>query len=184
MIIEYFQHLIDANGIAWIIGQAFGIVAILLGFLNYQMRTQRGILLVQTITSLVFCVHYFLIGAYAGTALNAINILRNVAYDYRLKKGRSDKLIPLSFVALQSVACIVTSEAWYAVFALVGIGLSSYCMSFSDSQRVRKSILITSPLVLVYNALSGSVGGCIYETVAITSAIIGIFQNRKKREEI
>ncbi|MBE6600357.1 MAG: YgjV family protein [Ruminococcaceae bacterium] len=179
-ILTYFQQLTNANGVAWIIGQAFGIVAIILGFLNYQMRTQRKILFVQSATAAVFCIHYLLIGAYVGMALNFINIVRNLSYDYRIKKGVKSKIIPILFVVIQVAACALTWEAWYSVFAILGIGISTYCMSFSDSQSVRKSILVTSPLVLTYDIFARSVGGSIYETVAIISAIIGILQNRKK----
>lgn len=178
-IINFFKQILEANGIAWMIGQGFGIVAIILGFISYQVRTQRQILFMQSTVAVVFCVHYFLIGAYSGMAMNAVNIIRNLFYDYRTRKGIDSKLIPIAFVIIQAFMCVFTWEAWYSVFVLIGICVNTYCMSFSNPQNVRKSILVTSPFVLTYDIFARSLGGSIYESVALVSAFIGILRNRK-----
>lgn len=79
--------------------------------------------------------------------------------------------------------CAITWEAWYSVFVLLGIGINTYCMSFSSPQNVRKSILVTSPMVLTYDIFARSIGGSIYESVALISAAIGIFKNRKTQKK-
>ena len=58
------------DSILEIIGQILGAVAVICGFVSYQMRTQKQLLVVNTITCAVFCAHYILIGAYSGFALN------------------------------------------------------------------------------------------------------------------
>ncbi len=179
---HFLERLITENGIAWVVGQGFGILAIILGFISYQVRTQRQILFMQSMVAVVFSIHYFLIGAYSGMAMNALNIARNICYDYRVRKGICSKLIPIGFVVLQAAICSLTWEAWYSVFVMLGICINSYCMSFSDPQNVRKSILVTSPMVLTYDAFARSVGGFIYEAVALASAMIGILRNRGKKK--
>ncbi len=179
---QFFEQLITENGIVWMIGQGFGILAIVLGFVSFQLRTQRQLLFMQGAVAFVFCVHYCLIGAYTGMAMNGLNIIRNIVYDYRARKGIAGKLIPIGFVVLQAIIGAFTWEAWYSVFVLLGIGINSYCMSFADPQNVRKSILVSSPLVLTYDAFAHSVGGLIYETVALVSAFIGILRNRGKKK--
>ena len=79
----------------------------------------------------------------------------------------------------QALLCILAWDAWYSVFILVGICINTYCMSLADPQTVRKSILVTSPLVLIYDLFARSVGGTVYEAVALCSAVIGILRNRK-----
>ena len=73
---------------AEIIGQILGGVAVVLGFFAFQMRDARKVLLVQMAAIIVFCAHYYLLGAYSGLALNAVGLFRNVAYYYR---GRMPK---------------------------------------------------------------------------------------------
>jgi uncharacterized membrane protein HdeD (DUF308 family) len=165
----------------WLIGQAFGIVAIILGFVTYQMKTQKSILFVQSCVAVAFCAHYFFLGAFSAMAMNAVNIVRNFLYDKRAKKGSTSRVLPIAFVVIQCVACILTWEAWYSVFVLLGIGINTYCMSLYDPQKVRKSIFVTSPLVFTYDIFAGAIGGSIYETVAWVSAIIGVIKYRKKK---
>ena len=178
-IIDFLSKLWADNGTAWMIGQIFGIIAIIFGFISYQVRTQRQILIMQSTVAVFFGIHYLLIGAYSGMIMNFINIPRNFFYDRRTQKGSKSKLTPIIFVLIQCVMCVLTWEAWYSIFVLLGIGINTYCMSFSNPQNVRKSILVTSPLVLTYDLFALSVGGSIYESVALVSAFIGILRNRK-----
>jgi hypothetical protein len=178
-IINFIEGLRATHGATWIIGQIFGIIAIIFGFISYQVRTQRQILIMQSTVAVFFGIHYLLIGAYSGMIMNFINIPRNFFYDRRTQKGSKSEILPTIFVAIQASMCVLTWEAWYSIFVLLGIGINTYCMSFSNPQNVRKSILVTSPLVLTYDIFARSIGGSIYETVALVSAFIGILRNRK-----
>ena len=181
-IFVFFAKLYTANGLWWFVGQGFGIVAIVLGFVSYQLKTKRQLLFMQSAVAITFCLHYLFIGAYSGLVANVLNVLRNFIYDYRTKKGKKGRLVPVLFVILQAVLCVFAWDSWYSVFMLTGICINTYCMSLENPQTVRKSILITSPMVLLYDLFAGSVGGSIYETVAIISAAIGIFRNKNKKE--
>ena len=72
----------------WImlIGQALGVVAVILGFITYQMKSPKALLIVNLITCGVFCAHYLLIGAISGAVMNGIGIIRNLVYTNRDKK--------------------------------------------------------------------------------------------------
>ena len=178
---QFLKNLVDENGIAWIIGQALGIVAIIFGFISYQLKTKRQLLFMQGVVATVFSIHYLLICAYPAMAMNIVSIFRNVAYDYRTERNIKSRLIPIVFVVIQALMCALTWSGWYSIFVLLGIGINTYCMSFENSQNVRKSILITSPLVLTYDVFAKSLGGTIYESVAVISAFIGILRNIKQK---
>ena len=134
----------------------------------------------QASVAAVFGIHYLLIGAYSGMAMNAVGIVRNLVYNRQNQKGSSSRLVPIVFVLIQCVMCALTWEAWYSVFVLFGLTINTYCLSFKNPQNVRKSIFVTSPLVLTYDVLAGSIGGMIYESVAIISAFIGVLRHRKQ----
>ena len=51
---------------------------------------------------------------------------------------------------------------------------------FRTNLCIRKSILVTCPLALIYNILVASVGGTVLESVNIVSAAIGIYRYRKQ----
>ena len=76
---------------------------------------------------------------------------------------------------------ILSWQNWYSIFVVLGLIINSYCMSFSNPQSIGKSILVTSPLVLIYDVLVLSVGGAVYESIAIISAVIGILRTKRKQ---
>ena len=77
---------------------------------------------------------------------------------------------------------IITWQAWYSIFVLVGIAINTYCVGLCNSQNLRKSILVTSPLVLIYNIFTMALSGIVFEVVGIVSATIGIIRHRKNCE--
>ena len=175
--------IIEANGLPWFIGQILGVIAIFIGFITYQIKSQSRLLLVQSSLALIFSIHYLLLGAYSGMAMNIVAVIRNFSYDRRLKNRIESKVIPVFFVVLQAIMCALTWEAWYSVFILLGLCGNTYCMSFKSSQNIRKSILVTCPLVFTYNVFAGSIGGSIFEAVAFTSGLIGIIRKREDSPE-
>ena len=82
------------------IGQLFGILAVICGFIAYQMKTPVRLLIIETVTALIFSVHYFLIGAYTATALNFLGAVKCVIYLIRENRSKKSLWEPLLFICL------------------------------------------------------------------------------------
>lgn len=182
---EFFREGITVlnENVLMIIGQILGFVAVLLGFLSYQVKTDKRLLVLQIATTLVFSIHYFLIGATSAMLLNAIGIFRNIVYYNKDKKFYSKKLFPIIFAVIMMIVGGCSWEGVHSIFVIVGLVINTYCLSFDDAQNIRKSILVTSPMVLIYDIFELSIGGIIYETVVIISSIIGIFRYRQQKNQ-
>ena len=165
-----------------IIGQAMGFIAVVLGFLSFQMRTQKQLLMVQTATTIAFCIHYYLIGATSGLMMNLLGIARNLAYYHKDKPIFSGPKCPIFFALVMGVVGLLSWQGYYSLFVVLGLVINTICLSFADPQKSRKSILLTSPLVLIYDAFVLSIGGMIYESVVIASSLIGILRYRKQEK--
>ena len=172
----------ELEEILYTVGQGFGIIAIALGFISFQLKTQGQLLLAQTATATVFCLHYVLIGGWTAMAMNVVGIVRCIVFYFRNKKGSNDVVSPIIFAVIMAVAGILTWTSWYSIFVFLGLVINSLCLAFSNPQNVRKSILVTSPMVIVYNIFVLSIGGIVYESVAIVSSAIGIFRNAKNQK--
>lgn len=169
--------------IVYYIAQALGIVAIILGFINYIVKTREQILVVNMATIVCFIVHYALLGAWTGMMMNTAALVRNAVFYFAGKDGPISKRLALSFSTVMCVTGVATSlltqEGWYFVLSALALAINSYAMSFSNPNNIRKSILITSPMVLAYNCFVHSIGGIVYEAVAILSSVVGIMKYRK-----
>ena len=173
------------ENIDWImlIGQALGVVAVILGFITYQMKAPKALLIVNMITCGVFCAHYLLIGAISGFVMNAMGMIRNVVYTNRDKKIFASPAWPFIFAALMLIAGIVTWQDWRSVLMVCALVINSLALSMKNAQHIRWSLLITCPLVMIYDVLLHSYGGIVYEAMSIVSAIIGIVRFRKQEKE-
>lgn len=167
----------------YILGQFFGIVAVVLGFVSFQMRTPRGILSCQIATASLFALHYFLINAITAMALNMLAAVMCVVYYFRDKRGSKSKLAPIFFTALVVAVSIFTWDKWYSVFIAAGLAFNAISLAASNPQRTRALMFIKSPLCLIYNIFTLSLGGAIYECVAFISSLIGIIRNRSPKED-
>lgn len=165
-----------------IVGQIISVVAVILSFITYQMRSGKAILVTLSAATGVSCIAYALLGGTVALALNLVSILRNICYYHNDKKFLSSKAVPVILALLMGVLSIFTWEGYHSAFFVVGIMLNTLAMGYFTPQNLRKSILLTSSLILVYNLFVPSVGGVINEVVAITSAVIGLVRYRKKAE--
>lgn len=166
-----------------VIGQILGVMATIITFLSYQMNKKNTLLAAQTAATLCTCLSYLFLGATAGFALNIVCIIRNVIF-YFQKKGT-----PFSYVSttLLVIAMIVLGAlSWQGAVSLliiVALAANTVFLSLGDPQLLRKSILFTSTLVLIYNCLVFSIGGITNEAISIVSAVIGIIRFYKYKEE-
>lgn len=168
---------------AMLIGQIFGGIAVILGFINYQTKSSKTILIINMITCGVFCVHYLLIGAISGFALNSIGMIRNIVYTNRDKKVFASPVWPFVFALIMLIAGIMTWQDWRSILMIGGLLVNSLGLSLKKAQHIRYTLMISCPLVLAYDLLVHSYGGIVYESMAIISALIGIFRYRNAKQE-
>lgn len=143
------------------------------------MKTQKGILVFQIATALVFSAHYMLIGALTAMALNLLAVVKCVFYYMRSKRSDKSIFVPIFFTALVVITSLITWDGWYSIFIMLGLVINSIAFSLSNAQTIRKLNLLKSPLCLLYNIIVLSSGGIIYETATLISSIIGIIKNCK-----
>ena len=165
-----------------IVGQALGIVAVILGFITYQVKTDKKLLFVQLLTCAVFSVHYYILGALPAAVLNIVGVARNVVYYHKDKSFYKPTLFPMIFAVIMLALGIWTSNGIHSILVIAGLVINTVCLSFKNPQNVRKSVLVTCPMVLAYNVIEHSIGGAVYESIAIISAIIGLIRYRKNDE--
>lgn len=162
-----------------IIGQALGIFAVVLGFVSYQMKTSKGILIFQMATALVFAAHYYFIGeALTAVALNMLGAVKCGIYLLREKREGKSIVEPIIFMVCTVVTSILTWRAWYTVLIMVGLLVDTISLALSNPQKTRYCMLLKTPLCGIYNGMVSSIGGIIYESAVLVSSVIGIIKNR------
>lgn len=169
--------------IVFIIGQAVGIIAIIIGIVTYQIKSRRGIMIANIAGTVCFALHYMMIGAYVGMALNIVATVRNIVfYNTKNMSKRKSNVYSALFSAIVCVAGIFTWEAWYSALQIVSSVMRNYILSLSKPNSIRKGIMVVLPMTLIYNICVSSLGGTINDSLALISTGISIYRYRDKRD--
>lgn len=160
-------------------GQILGFIGFALTFFSYQSKSPKTLLLLQTISTLLFICHYFLIGASSGMLLNIVCVLRNIVYYFRKKRIFSYRFYPYLFALLITVLCVLSWQGPISLLITVALAVNSVFLSFGNQRVLRISVLFTCSLILIYNIFVFSLGGILNESIAILSSALALLRYRK-----
>ena len=171
-----------------IIGQILGIVATIITFLSYQVNTKSRLLIIQTTATLCTCLSFLFLGASTGFALNIVCIVRNVAFYFQKDKSTVHTItaiaLSLTMIALSLTMIALGIFSWegpVSLLIMIALAANTLFMATGSPQLLRKSVIGTSGLILIYNAIVFSIGGMTNEGISIISSIIGIIRFRKEK---
>ena len=163
--------------------QIIGIVAMICSVSSFQLNKHKHIMLVQILATALFGLQYFLLGAYTGLALDIAGVLRDIVYYNKDKKWASSNWWTVFWVLVMLVVGIFTYQNWISLLMTAAMMLNTVSFSFTKPKLVRTTILISSPLLLVYNILTGSIGGVINELFTEISSVVGIIRYDIKKKD-
>ena len=166
-----------------IIGQVLGILATIVTVISYQMNTKRSLLLVQTAATACTCLAYLFLGAASGFALNVVCIIRNVVFYFQKGSGKGHMIPALLLATAMVVLGALSWQGPVSLLIIAALAANTVFLSFGNPQLLRKSILGTSSLVLLYNIFVFSLGGIANESLAIVSSLVGIVRFRQETQE-
>lgn len=161
-----------------LLGHAIGFISVALFFFSYQRTQKSEIMIIQTIATALSCVQYLLIGATSGFALNIVCIIRNFAFYYREKNNKKGLVTPVILAFIIAGASFFSWEGIHSLLITLGLVVNTICMGVCNAKSFRKTILISSTLILAYNLFAHSYSGMLSESISIISAVIGIIRYR------
>ncbi len=158
--------------------QIVGLCALALSTLSFQLNTRKKILIAQIFTAVLFSVHYGMLGAVTGAAMNGISVIRNLIFYYRDRKFFSGNIWVAIFVGVNLITGILFWQDWTSVLCIAAIVISTVSLSLKDPKYVRMVLLLSSPFFLAYSVVTGSIGGALNDLIAGTSGVIAVIRYR------
>lgn len=157
--------------------QLIGFIAWILLALSYYRKDTNHILVFQIISTILFCVHYFLLEAYSGLLICAYEIIRDYAY----YKTDADDYIFLGSIAVYGVSAYLTFTTVLDVFPYIASLIDGF---FLTKKRVIVVLgaIVTYTLWLIYDLYAKSYSGAITDAIIIISNLyILIFRKEDKK---
>lgn len=165
------------------IGQGIGIIGLLFAVISFQKNSSKGILLFQILASTAFILHFLLIGAYTGSALNFIGVVRNLLFYYigSRRRNKSEnhankKLWLYLFIVIYIIAGSLTYKNFYSIFPIVGTIFSTVSLWIKNPKYIRLVMLPSSPCWMIYNFVNMSIAGVMTELFVMSSLIVAMLR--------
>ena len=172
--------------------QIVGIVAMAFNILSYQFKKRESVIICHLFGSTLFAISFFMLGAFTGGILNAVDTVRGLIF-YDKKKLKADSPV---WIAVVEVIYILSYVATFTLFGkdftlfnaiielLPVVGLTALTVGYSkdDSKAIRLAGLISSPSWLIYNVVNVAIGAIICEVLSIISIVLGIVRHDIKRK--
>jgi hypothetical protein len=158
-----------------IITQIIGFLALALALLVFQVNKRRTMLQLQLYSCVLYVIHFFLLGAFTGAALNVVGGARSYVFDV-YKNHKYARVFPAVFILLFSTAALITWEGYYSLLPVAASIGGTLAFWQNNPKTIRIISLISPPLWLAYNIVVGSYAGIINEVFLFGSTIVGIIR--------
>jgi hypothetical protein len=177
---EFFMEMSTKD----IITQVIGFVAMILIVISFQQKTRKKILTLQLISMSLWTVHFLMLGAYTGMALNLVSAVRSYFYAVReTKKWANHDAIPVIFFLLSVVFSVVTWAGPASLLPMAAVCISTVVLWSKNPRVIRVCSYPASISWLTFNILSGSYAGTMTEIFIQVSIIVGIIRFDIKKKD-
>ena len=167
-----------------LIAQILGFIAMGIAIAMYQFRKHRTILILMSLCSLVWSLHFAALGLFTPVGMNMINVVRGIVYSFRDKKWAQNNIIPAVFIVLNAGSVILT---WESVWSILPFIASIFATIANWQRNTRLLKYLSVPVCVcwfVYNIVNGSVAGTLNETFALASIAIYLIRTRKDENSV
>jgi len=165
------------------IAQIIGIGAMAAIIYSFQCKEMKYLYIFQTIGSLLFTIHFFMIGAYIGSLMNLVGLVRSGLF----AMGEKTHKRPVLYMILLTIGLFTIigwqRETWMSLLPFVAQTVGTLALWSGDNIKVRIcQLAVLSPGWIIYNILNFSIGGIICEV--FTSLSVIVYFARIKRDKI
>lgn len=148
----------------FILIQILGFMAWILLILSYYRKDTNKILVFQIVSTILFCIHYYLLGAYSGLLICALEVIRDSTYYFTDK----DNYIFIGSIIVYIICSIVTFTSVIDLFPYLASLIDGFFLT-KKRRIVVFGAIITYTLWLIYDVYARSYSGAITDGIIILS---------------
>ena len=163
-----------------LIAQVLGFIAMGIAIAMYQFKKHCTILILMSVCSLVWSLHFACLGLFTPVGMNMINVFRGIVYSFRDRKWAQNNIIPAVFIILNAGSVILTWESAWSILPFIA-AIFATIANWQMNTRLLKYLSIPVCVCwFVYNIVNGSIAGTLNETFALASIFIYLIRTRKE----
>lgn len=159
-----------------IVVQTIGFIALIFCIISYQSNNYRTLMSMRAVSEFIFCIHFFLLGAFSGSAIQFAGGLRNLIFIHLEKEKKKMIYAIIIFCILFTAVGIFTWDGPLSLFPITAKSVSTIAYAMSDNRKIRLIEFPTYILWLCYNIACRSIAGIINASFSLISLMIAILR--------
>lgn len=161
-----------------LIAQCVGALGVGVFLLCYHFKDMKNVLKVKLLVDVIWGVHYFLLGAYSGFAMNMVCCVRELIFMNNDKGILKKKIWLWIFVALNFVGAALTWKGFYSIIPAVVSVFATFSFWQKEVKRARKIGITNNVLMFTYDVFVNSYMGMVGECLSFVSVLIAMYRNK------
>ncbi|MFA5602248.1 MAG: YgjV family protein [Bacilli bacterium] len=150
-------------------------IALILSFFSNKRKTVLILLIIHTV---LYGIHYLILGAFIGFIALMIETLRNVVFYFKGKNHKENSfLVLIFFFIIFILTSIFTWDGFIKIIPLIASLIITYGIWQKNLSIYRITSLSCAILYIIYNIINVTYIGMIGEAVIAIFAFIGIIKN-------
>ncbi len=177
----------DNEIIIFILGQAFGILALICTVVSMQLKKKRHLMLLQTASEAFIVAQYLVKGAITGSLLSMVSFVRNIIFT-KYDKKRAPLWILLVIYVIMTILTAISWAGPLSLLPYVGSLIYAWTLWYGKTKWIRLGNAIGNIPYLIYTLLTGNYALFIMTLLEVISSAVGFIrleipkQKSKKRK--
>lgn len=144
--------------------QVLGIIAWLMLILSYYRKDTDRILAFQILGTILYCIHYGLLGAYSGLFICAFEVI----FDFGYYKTDKDKYIYIASVPIRIIGGLIGFQIWADILPILASLIDGYTLT-KKKKIVVFGAVVSYTLWVIYDLFVKSYSGAITDGLVVLS---------------
>ena len=162
-----------------IIGNLCSLLAVFTDSISATRKTTRGVLLVQSVSQIIYGIGSVVLGGYGGAVQNVMSVLRNFVAIKKIDSKALKWVMVILGVVLGALFNNLGIWGWLPILANLEYTLAVFY--FKDNQRALKiAFLISVVLFAVFNGIILSIVGVVTNMIVLITGIIALVREKKE----
>lgn len=165
------------NAISVILGNICSLLAMITDSISSTRKTAKGVLHVQNISQLIYCIGTILLKGYSGAAQNVVSILRNFVAIRKIE----NKVIQWILVLLGVVLGIAFNNlGWIGYLPVIAnLQYTLVVFKYKDNERALKiSFAVCVCLFMIFNTSILNFVGVVSNLIVLCTTLVMIFKKK------
>jgi len=158
-----------------ILGQAFGILALICTVVSMQLKKKRSLMILQTLSELFIVAQYFVKQAFTGSFMAITSFIRDVIFT-KYDKKRTPVLVLIILYIIMTILTIISWAGPLSLLPYVGSLIYAYTLWYGKVKWIRLGNAVGNTPYLLYTILTGNYALFIMTLFEVASAAIGFIR--------